>query len=1201
MKKNIVLVVILFFFLGCLFCLNEVNAAQYCTLHGSRSIPMIKTGSTATCTKSGVNTYTCLVCKMSWKTTTKTEKQGALGHSWSSHHVCMKCGKNMNGHWFKVSGGTYKCIVCSKTLQIESMSPNLTYKTGYRVVPYDKPSYVGSTIKITFNETPYDSNGKLMTVKGTSTRYIARNAAYHWGKDVPPKDVLKSTYPPYYFGGKEIDTKNSHVSTAIGAKTVSLATPTAGKYVYTVTVNGIQVGSQRRFVKGSTTGDDSPTQTLSSSLTIKHVDKGTGKEIVDKEYSKKVEFKGAEIIAYSLPIGENTNYQNYTNVSYKIASNEEIKSNSDSQYIVKIPNSNTDTTITFYYSVPKFNVKHIIENTNKEIVDKELTLATVAKRPSTIAFSLDVYNKYPILELTGYSIDGERKNVSSDNQYAVTVPWNGKSRDVIFYYKYSEVKINLIVKHIDIATGELMKGTSVEKYSSDKIPTAVTSLDLKKYVDYENNGVYIGGQYQKKSGTNQYNISIDVSNINYSMDYVVEFYYSNKGNNTLEYEVLDAIPEKLNADEIAKIDSNAINKEIYDVEKAIPTSENVYVNVKLYNYILKYAFDEITDITMSKVTFIQPYICNGEEKEVTTTYEIPVSAKYYKLKYLEVYKADTAEIINKVLPGEKVTLVANKDTTPTIIYEAPDTYISYNKDLTKEITLPKLEVADMKYVKTVVGSYDYAKFEAVSAAKVRNDKLIIDGQVITNNDWKENITEKPQKIIPSIMENTTLYKNGYTIDKTLSNGIYESDGSVTYKKIKNINGKSNNTITQSVKPNSVIIHTPVVNNTILDNSVALLSNQKIGQLAKNANGVVAKALVLDEEFSVKISNTGMHIDEKGYGNRTYNTSQGVNKDSYAKLKQIKFPFDVYIINGASKELIKANTWYTLALKEELYKFILSGNAKEGAYDADGKEYYIETRVIAENAMDDKKVLMAQLNANTDNKNYVAANKIFVEVIGRVYDLTITETNDPSWELEAELNVKQQPIGQAGQNNPKYKYALKLGYSVSFELKTKGKKSNEIVMSPKYFFIDKETGKVQEVDLYYHTTTKKYIKLEENTTISNVIFSDSIGAWSGEYRLPASTLAVAKGTKLPSVLTDSNEIFLKNGYILVQFNVKTNYNTWEYLGYSKPNQNTQWQKENATQTIKLPNEKEITVNEVGNFVLYEANYRSNNDYEIGGTH
>ena len=1200
MKKAItIFVIILSIF--CFSNVGKVNAAQYCTLHGSRNIPMIKTGTTATCTKAGVNTYTCLVCKMSWKTTTKTEKQSATGHSWSAHHVCMKCGKQMNGHWFKQVGNYYKCIVCSKMLMVESISPNLTYRSGYRVTPYDKPTYLTGNIKVTFNETPYNSSGSLMTVKGISTRYVARNAAYHWGDNIPNRDVFSKVYPPNYMGGKGMDLRNTYTSTVTGRKTVTLTTPSAsGRYIFSVTVNGVKMGSERRYIKGTPSGDDSPSQPTVSKLTIKHININTGKEIIDKEYSKTVEFKGNDILAYSLPVGENTSYKNYTNVSYKIGSDAEVKNNSNSQYIIKVPNSKTDTTITFYYSVPTLNVKHIVENTNQEIIDKELTVSTSMKRPSSIVFSLDVYNKYPILEVSGYSLDGVRTNLSSDNQYALTIPWSGENRDVIFYYKYSEVKVNLIVKHIDVATGELMKGTTIDKYSGDKIPSTITSLNLKNYSNYENSGVYIGGKYDKKSGTGQYNVSIDISNINYSMDYVVEFYYNSK-TDVFTYEIMDAIPDSVSPEEIAKIGSNAINSEKYDVEKAIPTSENLYVNVKLYNYILKYAFDEVADVTTSKVTFVQPYICGGQEKKVTSVYEVPVSAKYYKLKYLEVYKVDNAEIINKVLPGESVTLTVNKDTSPTIIYEVPDSYISYNTELNKMITLSTLEVSDMKYVKTVVGSYDYAKYEAVSAAKVRNDKLIIDGQVITSSEWKEGITDEPNKIIPSVMDDSTLYKNGYTIEKTIQNGTYESDGKVAYKKVKNINGKSSNIVIQSVNPNSVTIHTPVVNNTSLDNSSALLTNQKIGELATNSEGVKAKALVLDEEFIIKMPNSGIHIDSKGYGNRTYNINQGINKSSYAKLKQIKFPFDVYIVKADKKELISANTWYTLNLKDETYKFILSRSAKEGAYDVDGNEYYIETRVIAENAIDDKKVSMTQAQANTDNKNYVATNKVFVEVIGRLYDLTITDTNDPNWELEDELVTKQQPIGQAGQNNPKYKYALKLGYSVSFELKTKGEKSNEILMTPKYFFIDKETGKIQEVDLYYHTTSKRYVKLEEDAIVSNVVFSDYIGAWNGEYKLPSSTLAVPKGTKLPTTLTDSNEIFLKNGYILVQFDVKTNYNTWKYLGYNNPTINTQWQKEDATQTIILPNDKEVTIDGLGNFVLYETNYRANNDYEIGGTH
>lgn len=1200
MKKIIPLFIIILFCFTGLALISEVEATQYCTLH-SRDISMAKIGTTATCTKSGVNIYRCYVCRLSGKTTIKTESQSALGHSFDSNHTCTRCGKEMNGHWFKLDGGSYKCIVCSKFLIIESISPNLTYKTGYRAVPYDNPTYITGNIKVTFNAVPYNSNGELMTVTGTSTRYVARNAAYHWGENIPSDDIIKAVFPPYYKNGKAMDTRDTYTSTVKGAKSVWITTPSAGKYVFSVSVNGVRVGSDRRYVKGSSASDDSATNQNDSVLTIKHIDITTGKEIVDKEYTKEVKFNGSTVCAYSLPVGSNTNYKNYINVSYKINNNSEVTATSSSQYIVKVPASTSDTTITFYYSIPELTVKHILESTNKEIIDNELTLKTNMNRPSNIAFSLDVYNKYPILELTGYSLDGNRVDISSENQYAVTVDWNDNSRNLIFYYKYKEVNVNVIVRHIDISTGELMKGTSELKYSMKNIPNSITSLNLNNYKEYENSGVYMGGKYTSKSGKTQYTMSVDISNINYSTDYVIELYYAPKTGETYNYEIMDAIPDELLSSEVAKLASNVINKEKYDVESAIPTSENLYASVRVYNYILRYSFNKITDISISKVTFVQPYICNGETKNVTTVYEVPVSATYYKLNYLEVYKADSAEITNKVLPGETVTLNATKDVSPTIKYTVPSSYIYYDKEMDKTITLPTLEVPDMKYVKNVVGSEEYARSEAVSVANVRNDELIIDGKVITSGEWQAQNALAPNKIVPSIMAEKVLYKDGYTISAKNENGTYQSTGKVIYKKIKNINGTSSETIEKAITPNAVTIHTPVVNNTTLDNSEALSKNQKISNLAVSSSGVTAKALILNEKFTVKISNSGTHISSKGYGSRVYNANQGVLKNSYAKLKQIKFPFDVYIVNGNKEELINANTWYTLSVKEETFEFLLSKSAKEGAYDSNGNEYYIETRVIAENAIVDENLKYSQEKANTDIKNYVATNKVFVEVIGRLYDLTITNTTDPAWKLEEDLAVKEQPVGQSGQVNSKYQYALKLGYSVRFNVKTLGLKSSEIVMKPKYYYIDKTTGEVQEVDLYYHTTTQKYVKLDENKIVDNVTYKDYVGTWTSEYKLPASTLATPKGTKLPTGVTDSNKIFLKNGYILVQFEVETNYKSWQYLSYSKPNINTQWQKENAVSKITLPNGKKATINGVGNFVIYEASVRANNDYEIGGTH
>ncbi len=280
-----------------------------------------------------------------------------------------------------------------------------------------------------------------------------------------------------------------------------------------------------------------------------------------------------------------------------------------------------------------------------------------------------------------------------------------------------------------------------------------------------------------------------------------------------------------------------------------------------------------------------------------------------------------------------------------------------------------------------------------------------------------------------------------------------------------------------------------------------------------------------------------------------------------------------------------------------------------------------------------------------------------------------------------MKVLNQPIGQSGQNvNSAYKYALKLGYSAAFDIKTKGTKSDSITMTPiAFWYVDKTTNAVQEVDLYYHSIAERFIKIKSendksiinanisssirnvpaserkdslrilgnryNYTIDNRIGTFSkitlpmalrmsynnisnylaqnfygttdysnflstltrgnvneddvihpIGHWYGEYRLPSSTLAVPKGE-----VADANSNFLKNGYIIVQFDIQSNYQDWAYLSYNKPDGNTQWQKEEMNSTITLPNGNTVTLSGPGNVIIYEAGLKANNDYESTGTH
>lgn len=542
------------------------------------------------------------------------------------------------------------------------------------------------------------------------------------------------------------------------------------------------------------------------------------------------------------------------------------------------------------------------------------------------------------------------------------------------------------------------------------------------------------------------------------------------------------------------------------------------------------------------------------------------------------------------------------------------------------------------------------------------------------------------------------------IPSTQHNGNYETSGAVTYVGF----------IPFSMKVNNVFVHTPVVNNANIT-YVEPFINQKI-------NKSDVEYLQLDKSFTVTIPNDGTHKNAKGYGTRLYNSWQAVPKTitNWGKIKDVKISFDVYLHEGNSRTLIKAGKWlseYGKATSNNTYTFTIPVWAQEGIGT-------IETRVIAENGSTD---FGAQAGANLDYNNYIATKTINVEVVGKIYDLRISATNDPGWQTIKGKNgnyvtASEFAFGQLGQNGVNgYKYAPRLGYTIVFDFKTKGIKSNSVNVSVQpegFYFVSKSGGKAEAVDLYYNTTTKKYIKIETRDTTNipiitnltnsfmkvsrqelidstrimnnklgagynysnnvnigyfprlkmpenlrlcynnfteyvgnglykkteNAIIEDAtngfsyntrwsklqgvangkdvvigaVGHWYAGYKLPASTIAVPAGKTSSDIMSDSS-IVKKDGYVLVKFNIRTNYDTWEYLEYKGPESQNEggkiesdsngtplnWPAKGSTaltpsQTITLPNGKtaEVPIGVVG---IFETDFRSSNDYETEGTH
>ena len=142
------------------------------------------------------------------------------------------------------------------------------------------------------------------------------------------------------------------------------------------------------------------------------------------------------------------------------------------------------------------------------------------------------------------------------------------------------------------------------------------------------------------------------------------------------------------------------------------------------------------------------------------------------------------------------------------------------------------------------------------------------------------------------------------IPSNYPNGLYKGFSNVFYS------GRAGNASQKSFPGscNDVIVHTPVVN--YADLTSENFVNQKVNQ---DPN---VKYLQLDNNFTVTIPNGGNYTSWEGYGNRQYNSYQGVNQNdvkTWGKIEDIKFPFDVYVLDSnyesnGNKYFLRKDTW-----------------------------------------------------------------------------------------------------------------------------------------------------------------------------------------------------------------------------------------------------------------------------------------------------
>ena len=693
--------------------------------------------------------------------------------------------------------------------------------------------------------------------------------------------------------------------------------------------------------------------------------------------------------------------------------------------------------------------------------------------------------------------------------------------------------------------------------------------------------------------------------------------------------------------------------EEFNVIDGIPSGEELYIEVTTPEYIIELEVSRVTDLSVED--FSVPTYSEGDS---IRPYEERIFGrpqyKYYKIKRLEVFIIDHAEVSNYALPDGNVSVEPN-----SAHYLPPSITVKRNGGC----------------VLTATG------------LKSRNDTLIIDGQTILDGSRYGAFAPKPNPIVLPNCNEDALYHEGIVVDNQLLNKQNaESRTEVYYSLLEGIN-QSKSTEVIEIETNSITVHTPVgCDGSIINN---LSYNQEI------TPDLTRASVILDRPTKIRLSAREQHLHFLGYGLRDYT--------EYVKEKQVKIPFDVYMKSTQKGEgdFLPANTWYSVPLDEDIIDIYVPSWVGEGNYS-------IDYRVIANNCED---VNLTEEKANLNIDNYVAIDAIDVRVIGQVYGFKITDIEDyPLWEevfrVSEDSNLHTNTYYTVGnkdrdgniiQSDPtftlpiingshpiyKNKGALKTGYHFKYELETLGEYYHEkdcIEITPTFYYVDQEGKNRQEVSLWYHEYfdnemhyfiqvgseedhfNKKYISigdldrnisediLKQTSSIQGMNYEDfinkyskigwfdrqvlskplrtfigdatnlppsidrdtvlqSVQHWYGEYYLPNDLFVasidtdVAEYARIHGGLDGNEDFWLKNGYIIVNFNIETIKDGKfddPILSYYDATYCNMWSMEGYTYE-KKDDSNSTYVLEDGDILFYFTDEKSSDDYNSQGTH
>lgn len=671
-----------------------------------------------------------------------------------------------------------------------------------------------------------------------------------------------------------------------------------------------------------------------------------------------------------------------------------------------------------------------------------------------------------------------------------------------------------------------------------------------------------------------------------------------------------------------QIQSSLKKQPWFDVTKGIPTGEQIFIGCEMQKYyyhgVLTHSYGMKAVPVEIEVTYTYPIETEEGIAEASFTssftYYVSRHYSYYRIDELELHVIQNISVSNGALPDDSIEL---QD-----LY-APRITLEQNRDSYMEIPVYHASVFGGNLGNG--GGITETELQAIAENAaggiwVRSDAFIVDGEIILDGSFVEGETRELVKQQGERL--LSVCGSDMTIPHTKQNNTYKSHALVYYKDALGGGGKEY----EISHVNDVVVHTPVVCKGGITDDIA--HNQQL-------TPTPYCSLILGRSFTVGISTVGSHKDQPGYGSRDY--------EKYIKQRQVQFPFEVY--DGDIH--YAAGVWINLTSEQK--EFYLPVGVHEG-------DYSVCYRTIAKNA--DAKEGGIDANeylANLSLVNYGAYDELTVTIVGRMYDLAITDVVDyPRWKsvfygddgkkksfaywiggknLEGDVMTNRVsdgifPILPGDHPYNRAARAVGLGYRVKLQLKTIGDmrgSNDKIVLIPTYYYISRDGSGREQVRLYQKedlsevykplilTADKRSFAAVENRNVEDELLrAQSVQIWDGEYQLSPDLYLVNADIDLHTYIRlhggrirQKDPVFKRDGYLLVQFEVRSCPSGEAHLSYvNRTNSSREycnmWELQgfNYMRTDAFGNMFSFAD---GDCLLFDTKYSLYTDYESWGTH